>query len=88
MQGGHQLGHAGHLDTPRNDSADYRANCNHRHEPLIACYLWAKDCGKNGQRHADDAKPDGALGTFLVGETAQGQNEQDAGGDIDCCNDI
>ena len=56
--------------------ADRAADDHHRRQqPVVAGA--AEDRGDDGERHADDAVPDGALGLLLVGEAAEGEDEED-----------
>src|SRR5690606_27813670 len=41
-----------------------------------------EDGGQHGQRHARDAVPDRPLGALLVGEAAEGEDEEDRSRDI------
>jgi hypothetical protein len=47
--------------------------------PTLADFTGGGNRGGHGQRHADDAVPDRALGLFLVRQAAQGQDEQHGG---------
>ena len=48
----------------------------------VAGHLGAGDGGDQGDGHADDAVDVAAAGGLLIAQATQGQDEQDAGGDI------
>ena len=78
VEAGDQLGHLGHLHPAGDEGAERAADDHHRREqPVVAGA--AEDGGDDGERHADDAVPDGALGFLLVGEAAEGEDEEDGG---------
>ena len=88
MKRSNQLWHAGHFNALCHNQANHRPDGNHGDEPSIISDLWPENGGADRQCHADDAKPYGALGAFLIGQPTKRENEENAGCDIDRCNDI
>ena len=72
-----------HRDLPTDDGRDHEDN---EDQPEMAAvrpeHRW-----KHGERHADDAVPDRPLGTFLVRQAPERQNEENGGGNIGRRND-
>ena len=66
-----QLRHLGHLNAARDIVAEHGTAGDHQQDDEPVADIRSKDGRGDGKAHADDAIPDGALGAFLAGKSAE-----------------
>ena len=79
VQRRHQLRHLGHRDRLGHIPADGGADHQHHGDDGHSCRPGAEHGCPDGERHAGNAVPDGALGALLARQAAERQDEQDGG---------
>ncbi len=82
VQDSHKLRHLGHLHSPR----EYQADAAAREQGEDQLDIVLGDDSENGReqcdRHADDAVPVALASRFLVGQSAERQDEENRGSDV------
>ncbi len=82
VERGDELRHLGHLHPAGDDVARAAADPDRQEDQELVAHPRPEDRRHHGERHADDAVPDRALGALLVRQPAQREDEQDRGDDV------